>query len=1028
MAFAATTTAKADAAYSDTEGTACEGAVNVLTALGVVDGYTDGTYRPEQVVTRAEMAKLVVTALGVANYATATTSQFTDMSAAAWAIPYVEYAANLNIVNGYGNGKFGPNDTVTYEQVATMIVRALGYTDEANEMNGSWPAIYVQKATALGIFEDVVNGGATGADRGDVAIMLYNAIDIPQVYVDSEGVTQTKNGNDNGYSTIIGTLNNSGDSSYTMIDGDDADDAVLDIRSYVGAVGKVYTDKNGDVIAIGDLKSEFLTGTVNGDGDKFTTTDGTAYTVENGSFSKLNSDGTSSSTPTTVPLVKNGLQDGTLAQGSSTTGALDYVPEKETVTIAANVSGKTIKNIYSVSVWNCEDSTDKDLAEDVDLDDIKDAELFGYDFKTDDNGDIDYSTFILNGVDKLDDIAVDNVVYVYADANDIIRRVDVGTETVEGTVTSYTAGVDPVTGYYTNNKASRGTKAKLAIDSTSYNTTKATKDSTLGSGAFAGDDDGVGLNDDIKAYLDFAGNIYEVEQQEANVSSYALLLDYDLLYDVDEDDNVVYTKLEDSAALNTNDSKIKVLTADGDVLTLTLKQGADIKTSIKDSNDKNLLTVSSSSSSDSSVALSAGDIISYKLNSSGLVKSVTIEADTDMSTAIAEGDKTPISAKGYYKSKAISENALIFAIDDTKSRKGSTPAKNVSATPSTYIDEDDVSITKLSSILDTDNVGMYSNIVKSGKYTALVLDNGASSSNVYYGIVTGATSIDSDSISADWQVDVLVGGTTNTYYWDDSLKVAPVKNQFYAFKLNASGYISEIATDNGETYGTDSTDTAYNGIFEAVGDSKATTLGFLYAENKNDITAKGSGTVIYNNTYTVDTDAVYVKWSASDSVFNANGSKSDVTGAEGKYVFFFDTDKNDDKDGVADLVVIANASSAAGLLASDGKEATEPTISTDLDDYETVTKGDELTLSVSVEESVKNGTLSYQWQQSTSSNGKFTDITDANGSEYTVSTSAEGVTYYKVKVTNTVENSVGIETSAYTYSKVVKVTVTADSE
>ena len=86
MAFAATTSAsQAAAAYSDTQGTACEGAVNVLTALKVVDGFTDGTYKPEQTVTRAQMAKLIVTALGVADYATAKTSKFVDMGAATWA-------------------------------------------------------------------------------------------------------------------------------------------------------------------------------------------------------------------------------------------------------------------------------------------------------------------------------------------------------------------------------------------------------------------------------------------------------------------------------------------------------------------------------------------------------------------------------------------------------------------------------------------------------------------------------------------------------------------------------------------------------------------------------------------------------------------------------------------------------------------------------------------------------------------------------------------------------------------------------
>ena len=94
MAFAATS----NAAYSDISGEKCEGAVNVLDALGVVDGYEDGTYRPDQTVTRAEMAKLIITALGVADYASATNSSYSDMALAQWAIPYVEYATNLNIV------------------------------------------------------------------------------------------------------------------------------------------------------------------------------------------------------------------------------------------------------------------------------------------------------------------------------------------------------------------------------------------------------------------------------------------------------------------------------------------------------------------------------------------------------------------------------------------------------------------------------------------------------------------------------------------------------------------------------------------------------------------------------------------------------------------------------------------------------------------------------------------------------------------------------------------------------------------
>ena len=126
MAFAST----GNAAYPDIDGEKCEGAVNVLSALGVIDGYEeDGTYRPDETITRAELAKVVVTALGVADYASATTSSYTDMANAQWAIPYVEYATNLNLVEGYGDGRFGPSNPITYEEAATMIVRAFGYTD-----------------------------------------------------------------------------------------------------------------------------------------------------------------------------------------------------------------------------------------------------------------------------------------------------------------------------------------------------------------------------------------------------------------------------------------------------------------------------------------------------------------------------------------------------------------------------------------------------------------------------------------------------------------------------------------------------------------------------------------------------------------------------------------------------------------------------------------------------------------------------------------------------------------------------------
>ena len=230
------------------------------------------------------MAKLIITALGMDSYATATKSSYSDMALAQWAIPYVEYATNLGIIEGVGGGRFSPGNPVTYEQAVTMIVRALGYTTDCNEINGTWPAVYVQKATALGIFKNVEgNQYGTGANRGDVAIMLYNALDIPQVYADKDGETHHKHGriltNSETEKRLcqdyddVDTLNKDGESESQVVTSQMADDAVTDIRASVGAAAKVTTDKNEHVIAVGDTQTTFVSGKVSNDGKKFTVGD-----------------------------------------------------------------------------------------------------------------------------------------------------------------------------------------------------------------------------------------------------------------------------------------------------------------------------------------------------------------------------------------------------------------------------------------------------------------------------------------------------------------------------------------------------------------------------------------------------------------------------------------------------------------------------------------------------------------------------------------------------------------------------------
>jgi len=178
FAFASTFEDIADTDYAK--------AIETLTALGVVTGYEDGTYRPEKVVTRAEMAKLMVQVLGYGDLVAGSKSNFADTQGH-WADAWIALAAGKGMVVGDGNGKFRPDATVSYDEVYTMLVRGLGYTDTCNELKGmTWPTNFKVKAAELGITKNV-SMSTTGADRGGVAQTLFNALEATLVSVDTDG-------------------------------------------------------------------------------------------------------------------------------------------------------------------------------------------------------------------------------------------------------------------------------------------------------------------------------------------------------------------------------------------------------------------------------------------------------------------------------------------------------------------------------------------------------------------------------------------------------------------------------------------------------------------------------------------------------------------------------------------------------------------------------------------------------------------------------------------------------------------------
>ena len=110
-----------DELFPDLKGHWSSGYVNTLYRRGIVNGVADGVFSPNGTVTRA----MVVTILGRADGAdtSGAASAFSDVSASAWYGPYVAWAESCGVVQGYGDGTFRPNDPVTREQLALIFRR-----------------------------------------------------------------------------------------------------------------------------------------------------------------------------------------------------------------------------------------------------------------------------------------------------------------------------------------------------------------------------------------------------------------------------------------------------------------------------------------------------------------------------------------------------------------------------------------------------------------------------------------------------------------------------------------------------------------------------------------------------------------------------------------------------------------------------------------------------------------------------------------------------------------------------------------
>jgi hypothetical protein len=170
-------------AATDVYGLDCEEEVTRLEALGVVTGIdAEGTFAPEQTITRAQMAVILCKMVGISEVTakenSVVPSKFSDVKVGDWYTGYVNVAAGKDLLSGFPDGTFRPGEQLTMNQVLTLCVNALGRGEYVAEM-GAWPANYIAEATKLGLLDGVKT---PDANRGNVAIIVWNTLEAPYVW------------------------------------------------------------------------------------------------------------------------------------------------------------------------------------------------------------------------------------------------------------------------------------------------------------------------------------------------------------------------------------------------------------------------------------------------------------------------------------------------------------------------------------------------------------------------------------------------------------------------------------------------------------------------------------------------------------------------------------------------------------------------------------------------------------------------------------------------------------------------------
>ncbi|NLM51099.1 MAG: S-layer homology domain-containing protein [Clostridiaceae bacterium] len=154
-------------------------AIDTLKAFEIMIGDDTGAYNAAMNVKRSEFAKIALHTLGLEYLAQGNQgySKFPDVANDHWAVGYINVAAQQGIIIGDDNGNFRPDDSITYAEATTMLVRMLGYEPSAIA-KGGYPTGYLVVGAQEGLSKNVTLGVNEPVKRAQIAQMTFNALTV----------------------------------------------------------------------------------------------------------------------------------------------------------------------------------------------------------------------------------------------------------------------------------------------------------------------------------------------------------------------------------------------------------------------------------------------------------------------------------------------------------------------------------------------------------------------------------------------------------------------------------------------------------------------------------------------------------------------------------------------------------------------------------------------------------------------------------------------------------------------------------